>query len=1102
MKKFLIFLVSIVVMVSFGLITYYFLRNDEVITLGTKEIFCNAGEVISLDELNISIKKKNKKTTYDFNAGGEEVTKFIEYDEKSNAYIVSEDACGNIAVTITTSNPKCSEFIVNVHVGNGSVENPYYVFNESFLSKIGTTYKLNKSYRLMSDITLSEGFAPIGASSDKGFVGIFNGNGHTITGLTLNKDTYKNAGLFAQIGAEGSVFDLILDKVNIDGSYNTAGALAGIVNGSVAKIGVTNSTITNEKVNGITGSVVGEFNGENFKLVYADKVNLIIGKAKDVSTAAEIGNVTVGGLVGKINQTDVKLSYANNVTINIRDAKGNVGGFVGEFIIGTDSIGSIHQSYANAVINSDSAGAFVGKVSKNATFDAEKDVMLKHFVGNMAVGKSAVAIVFDNSEEDLKYFEGFFNKDKDLYLIRCFDTVAKMLEENENFVYFAIDSSKNKVTYWDTSYIWKNSNTELPTLRFGTVNDVAAPDSEYFNKDLSFDVIVPEDPETPSDPNDPNVPSDPNDPNAPSNPDQPEVPSEPNATTSFIEIFNGKDVADKNYILKGNVDLTNTDWTPGALTNVVLDGNGYTIKVKLSNANNENAGLFSILDNTTITNLNIEVVEMSAQAQNVGALAGKVISTNDSSVSKIDNVKVVYTNEFTAENITYFGGIAAIVDNGTFINNSKVENLTIKNDSKIKNAGGIVAHLISGSVENSSATNVTVSATDNAGGIVAINDAIIKNVTGSVNVNYNSNINNAKVGGVAALNRHIIADSNIAVKINVVAAGEKIYVGGVTAQNNGTIEKVNVSGDGIELSSSTTAYVGGIAANNANLIDNAYNNMTQTGSYIYNNNYYVGGLTAINNGTITKSVVASNISGNYVAGVTVEMKETADSKIDEVLVGVYNKETKETTQNSINGDKFIAGIVMDFRVGTITNIQAASAIKGEATSTRSSLVALIFPNGATLSNATINSSLNGYGVKYRESWTDFESYTNKAQFGFGATATGSGRFNIYSGTSAGKMTSVVINKSQTGVANAKASMGYVNLMLGFINIGDDYNGVNFVKTVNGFSDISQFQGSFSFTCAQTGKYSSTATKTLTFNTNSVWQSNNGISLSFLDNLAY
>ena len=31
MKKFLVFLMSIVIIVSFGLVTYYFLRNDEVI---------------------------------------------------------------------------------------------------------------------------------------------------------------------------------------------------------------------------------------------------------------------------------------------------------------------------------------------------------------------------------------------------------------------------------------------------------------------------------------------------------------------------------------------------------------------------------------------------------------------------------------------------------------------------------------------------------------------------------------------------------------------------------------------------------------------------------------------------------------------------------------------------------------------------------------------------------------------------------------------------------------------------------------------------------------------------------------------------------------
>ena len=79
MKKFLVFLVSLVVIVCVGLTTYYFVRNNEIITIKTKEIYCNAGDSIPLKSLGIKIKNANisKKTKFNYNAGGDDVTKYI-----------------------------------------------------------------------------------------------------------------------------------------------------------------------------------------------------------------------------------------------------------------------------------------------------------------------------------------------------------------------------------------------------------------------------------------------------------------------------------------------------------------------------------------------------------------------------------------------------------------------------------------------------------------------------------------------------------------------------------------------------------------------------------------------------------------------------------------------------------------------------------------------------------------------------------------------------------------------------------------------------------------------------------------------------------------
>ena len=136
MKKFLVFLVSIVVVVCFGLTTYYFMRNDEVIIVNTKELFCNAGDIISLDSLNIEVKKPNRKTTFDYAASSEEVSKSIAYDKENKYYIVDAKAGGDFDLVISTTNKRYPEFKVKVHVGNGSVENPYYIFKETDLANV------------------------------------------------------------------------------------------------------------------------------------------------------------------------------------------------------------------------------------------------------------------------------------------------------------------------------------------------------------------------------------------------------------------------------------------------------------------------------------------------------------------------------------------------------------------------------------------------------------------------------------------------------------------------------------------------------------------------------------------------------------------------------------------------------------------------------------------------------------------------------------------------------------------------------------------------------------------------------------------------------
>ena len=1065
MKKFLVFLVSIIVVVCFGLTTYYFMRNDEIIIINTKELYCNAGDIISLDALKMEVKKPNKKTKYNYNAASSEVLNKVSYNEESGCYVVSETAGGEVDLVISTNNKRYAELKVKLHIGNGTSENPYYIFSQSELSKIGSVYRLDSNYSLMNNISLTSDFMPIGyseaSSSWIGFSGNFNGNGKTISNLNLTSADYVDAGLFSSINASATVSDLKINNATINGVYTTAGILAGNIAGNVDRIAVTNSTITNTAANSYTGSLAGVYSANNLKLSYADNVTITVEEATDV---------TIGGLVGKLVETTASATYANNIKINTTNTTGLVGGYAGEFVIGTNS-GSVLQSYANTACGFENFAGFVGKVSTSASFDASKANMLSHFIGNIAVvaNKASNADIADTDvikEFDNSYFKNetyptasvFFNPDASMYLIRGYISAGNVVETNE-YVYYAVNSTN--ITMWDTNYVWKTNSISMPTLILGSIepNGVSG---DYFRKDLSK-VEVTED------------------------------------INKFENIFS-TDVKDKNIQLLEDVTLT--DWTPVALTNCTIDGNNKTIYVNLSNAKENYLGLFTVLDNCTIENLNVVVTGVSANATYAGAIAGKITSSAET-ISTIKNVNITYQNNFGAVAITEFGGVVGNMEN-TEITGITVNDLIMNSNSKVEYAGSVVGKLVSGSINNVNVT-ATIYGTTYVGGVAGENKGSISNIIADVALNNVVGTNNCLMGGVAARNEGAIIDATANVAINVLVAGKDAYAGNVAAINDGSIESVSVAGAGVSVANvDKTVYVGGVVASNNGSINSTYNTTTKIGDYYVGKNIKTAGVAVINNGDIQKVLTSSNIYGNYVAGVVVEMNATGKT-IDQVVVGNYEKETKTLTRNSIKGDKYVAGVAVDFKAGKISNVQTASALEGATTSTRTSLIVLVFPNGAEITTSTINNKMSGYGTFYRDTWTDFASYTNKAEFGYTATnASNVSYFNAYKSSAyCGKITNVVINSDyKSSGISVKQAMGAVGNIIGFIPGSNDYNGVNNIKETSKFTTYSEFTGNFTFNCAYNSLYNSYVkeTATLNFSVGSVWENNNGISLMFLNNV--
>lgn len=87
----------------------------------------------------------------------------------------------------------------------------YLLTSEEDLIAIGDVYPLSGNYMLANDITMSGEWIPIGNSKEP-FTGIFDGNGHTIDGLTASPE----ANGFFGAAEDAVIRNVVLENANFD----------------------------------------------------------------------------------------------------------------------------------------------------------------------------------------------------------------------------------------------------------------------------------------------------------------------------------------------------------------------------------------------------------------------------------------------------------------------------------------------------------------------------------------------------------------------------------------------------------------------------------------------------------------------------------------------------------------------------------------------------------------------------------------------------------------------------------------------------------------------------------------------------------------------
>ncbi len=264
----------------------------------------------------------------------------------------------------------------------------------------GMKHNLAGEYQLRNDITFPdkgneglpmEGFDPVGDSSANAFTGRFNGNGRTITDLSIDRGSRNNVGIWGYVDNPNSVIkDFVVDHAGIRG-WNGVGAVVGyLAAGTVNNVGVvssqSNDVTGNANVGGLlgvneTGTVTNSY-ATGTVIATGNTAGGLVGRNDGTvvgyATGAVTGGNNVGGLVGWNDGTAT--GYA---TGTVSGTGNNIGGLVG------DNSGTA-TGYATGTVSGtgNNIGGLVGGNNGRVTGYATGAVSGNNRVGSLVGGNN------------------------------------------------------------------------------------------------------------------------------------------------------------------------------------------------------------------------------------------------------------------------------------------------------------------------------------------------------------------------------------------------------------------------------------------------------------------------------------------------------------------------------------------------------------------------------------------------------------------------------------------------------------------------------------------------------------------------------------------
>lgn len=260
--------------------------------------------------------------------------------------------------------------------GSGTASDPYLIFYADQLNQVRNFLNRDGVYfKLMSDIDLtdwieqnnpSNGRQPIGVSSSA-FKGIFDGNNHTISGLTINRPSTENVGFFGYIDA-ATIKNLTV-KGNVEGGTHVGG-----ICGAAGSVTFSNCNFTQGGSFGIkshgnnSGGIAGYVTGQ-----------LIVSQCSCNATILGNGDNT-GGLIGYAN--DAVTMSNNQVRGNIKGTGLYTGGIIGYILI-YEQI-SLQKCIATGTVQgNDNVGGVVGGYQRSGYKKTSDEINKCSFVGKL-----------------------------------------------------------------------------------------------------------------------------------------------------------------------------------------------------------------------------------------------------------------------------------------------------------------------------------------------------------------------------------------------------------------------------------------------------------------------------------------------------------------------------------------------------------------------------------------------------------------------------------------------------------------------------------------------------------------------------------------------